>query len=347
MSRSGILTKMTNLPHEPMYGWAVDENGRPIPISAAERGKVYYCPVCEGEMVAKKGDMLQHHFAHKSLLVCTADTVARKVAGLWVAHRLRQAVAAGNPVEVDWTLPHDDKPFKINILKDVASIQENHDKVPNPGDIILRNAAGKAMVVVFLGLDGPPEAEKIAGWVRQRAAIIKLNPVGVRDGRMDLATLMAGSEVINGWLLLDNAELPADLIMEPEQIRQLLLDEVDKPPYRFYGSLTDEQHVSHVLHVGDHKVWLPPDMWSSVFGGSVNKLASDVSIVIRDMETGDGAHIALFYVDAHESNAIAIRRYPAGEPMMIDLKTSAYTLKRTTSLEIAEELAGGPIVYPR
>lgn len=51
---------------------ALDGNDR-VTINKALRGKEYQCLECNGIMIPKKGQIKQHHFAHKSEYTCTGE----------------------------------------------------------------------------------------------------------------------------------------------------------------------------------------------------------------------------------------------------------------------------------
>lgn len=48
------------------FPYARDEVGLPVHIGVAERGDMFSCLACESEMIVKKGEIKQHHFAHKA-----------------------------------------------------------------------------------------------------------------------------------------------------------------------------------------------------------------------------------------------------------------------------------------
>jgi len=48
--------------------FAKDSNGDRISIENADPKRVYYCPLCDGELVQKHGSQKIHHFAHKAAL---------------------------------------------------------------------------------------------------------------------------------------------------------------------------------------------------------------------------------------------------------------------------------------
>jgi len=328
--------------NQPMYGWALGQDGKPVPIAKAKRGERYTCPICHGDVVAKLGDIKQHHFAHINLLQCTPDNVARAVAGLWIADELAARLAQAQPVYVSWKINIQDHINRVDILKEVATIAQKREDIPS--DIALLDANGKPKTFILLGIDTPAPPSKIAEWTGAGITVITLNPAGVRSGVVDLETLLAQSTVFGGWWI---ANMPPELVMQPAEIREILKDSVVRPPHRFFAELQDSGSMTHILEVGTKKLWLPPELWHDVVGGTHNKLGTEVDVVIQEWAEPDSGHIALFYITAHQTNAIGIRRYPPGETVVVKLDTSAFRLERTTALDLAMQMIGKPIELPR
>jgi len=70
--------------------YAIDDTGNLVHIDSIEEGKTYYCPVCRGEFVAKRGNIRDHHFAHKGD-ICSWETYLHQVAKLKIAEWLKNA----------------------------------------------------------------------------------------------------------------------------------------------------------------------------------------------------------------------------------------------------------------
>lgn len=66
--------------------YAKDANGKLIDISMACRGQLVRCPVCNGKLVVRKGDIRDHHFAHKGGSNCSPESVLHMVAKSIVAN---------------------------------------------------------------------------------------------------------------------------------------------------------------------------------------------------------------------------------------------------------------------
>lgn len=52
--------------------FANDANGVRTPIYRANKNQKYYCPCCGEQMIQKRGSVIKHHFAHKSLENCVS-----------------------------------------------------------------------------------------------------------------------------------------------------------------------------------------------------------------------------------------------------------------------------------
>lgn len=343
-----MATVDQNHANEPMYGWALDKQGQPIPIRQAIRGQIYECPICHGEVVPKLGQIKQHHYAHLNLLQCTPDAVARAAAGLWVAQELRQLLAEATPLEITWTTQKGDESHTVNLLNGVVSVVQNRQLEWGVGDIVLLDETGHPKSIILLGLDSKqPDSAQIMAWNKAGVTAILLNPVGVRSGQMGLDQLLASSTVLGGWYL-PQTDFPADLVTDPDTIRKLLKESVNKPPYAFYRALTTEGELNHILELNDQKIWLSPDVWTQVVGGSKNRLPPDLEVIIKEWKQGDGSTLALFYVTLHDqSTAIAIRRYGSHEPVRIKMDDNSFRLQRTTALEVAQQLAGHSMELPQ
>ena len=95
------------------YGLAAD--GQPIHIADVPRGLACnsICPNCKAALVAKKGRIKQHHFAHASEpgSGCTPESYLHATAKILLASRFNTGVAvpfaihAGNALKIIFTMP--------------------------------------------------------------------------------------------------------------------------------------------------------------------------------------------------------------------------------------------------
>lgn len=342
-----MSTGKLNPQHLPMYGWAMDKYDVPVPIHAAKRSEKYFCPVCHGDMIPKLGDIKQHHYAHANLIQCTPDNVARVVAGRWLAMTLRHKLAAGEAVNAVWRTADDKEEHTVNILKHVTSVDEGYLIISDLIDIALNTADGKTPVAILTGIEGEPAPATIQRMMENQTMVVVLNPVGVRGGQIDLQALFNEAKIYGGWWLIGKEKLPEEFVIDAKTIRSLLRVTANKPPYRFYGELHTEAGMAHMLNMNGRKLWLPPEIWEQVVGGARNRMGQDVIIMTQEWQQDDGSQIALFYITVRETIAVAIRYYPPGQTITMELGNSAFRLARTTALDLAQQLAGGMITFPQ
>lgn len=68
------------------YHYAYDSEGSIISIDKTEKDKKYYCIGCGEEMICKKGQIRDHHFAHKNTENCNPETYLHQ----YVKHYIKE-----------------------------------------------------------------------------------------------------------------------------------------------------------------------------------------------------------------------------------------------------------------
>jgi hypothetical protein len=318
----------------PLYGWALEPDGTPVPIAAAKRGQSYTCPVCHRTVVAKLGDVNQHHFSHLDVMPCTPEAVARKVAGIWLTRALREALLAKRPVNIEWEIPQTGEVKTLDALMNVARVEKDYSLPLGKADVALIDAHGKPLVALMLGIQGTPSASRVVEWIQSGIAVVLLNSVLVRHGRLHPSNILAGARLEGGWLLLENQE---NLVTNPDKIKQILRGVVSDDSPIFYAELGTEGALSHILKVHGQKLWLPPEVWQQTIGGSKNKLGPDVHVYIQEWKEGEDCVTEIFYITARKTAAIALRRCPDGKVPSIRIDPS-FRRDQTTALDLARQL---------
>jgi len=317
-----------------MYGWALDARGRPIPIGAARRGAHgYYCPICNSPMIARKGDIKQHHFAHEQLIHCSPEAVAAAIGGRWLVLALGEAMVLKQPLKVRWYIA--EQTYEADILEDVVAIVENLPTPQGKAEIALKASDGNIKAV--LTLRDPVDKIQVERFVAAGIPVVSPNMQRFRSGQVSLESLLEDATIYGGWQLLGKIT-DEQLITDPDRIRTILKKSVENPPHQFWRSLESIPPHQYVLRVDDQKLWLPPEVWQTVIGGSLNHL-SNLKVIIKDWPIEeDGSVIWLFYVMLHDTSAIAVRRFASPKEAHASL-TFVYQLKRTTAEEVARLLA--------
>jgi hypothetical protein len=286
-------------------------------------------------MVAKMGEVKQHHFAHMNLMNCTPEAVAQTVAGIWLADALREYLTDQRPLIVEWRAQAGES-HRVDLLAGIAWIDHNTFLDTPQGNILLLDGGGEARAVIKLG---KTSSEEITTWARDGVTVVVLNPVDVTSGRYDLPGLMAAASIFGGWWLGDQTDMPRDLITDPGALRQVLTDAVARPPFVFCGDLPTEGPNAFVLEVHDKRLWLPPEMWRDVVGGTFNRIGRGVEVTIQEWDI-PGGRLGLFYVVVNQTYAVGLRAYPKGETLSVKLGDAAFRRTKTTALDVARQLVG-------
>jgi len=296
------------------YRWALDETGRPIPISQAQRGYRYYCPLCHGQMIPRLGEQLQHHFGHEEDTGCTPEAVTRAAVRRWIAIQLREALNNRQVIKVEWLCSKCGNHHSADLLGGAAYIYEGYlwDAV-HYADIAMVDTAGNVNAVILVQDEELPTADTLQFFTAKPIYTLII-PASVTPAESDFVTLVSQGQIAGAPCpMLQQA---TNIIQEPEVIRKALRDVVSRWPGYFYGELETVNGLSNVLRIGNEALWLSPEQWREIVGGTRNPLAPDVQVTMQTWPHSDGGTIWLYYATVRGTAAVGIKRYgPGATPM--------------------------------
>jgi hypothetical protein len=324
----------TPAPRHPLYGWALDAAGQPVHILEAGHSEAYYCPVCGGKMIARLGDIKQHHFAHETLQFCEPEEVARAAASRWLAHHIQACLNEKRGIVVAWSCPLCHQPHTADLLDGISEVRQKHEHDGLLSDLALMDAENRVRVALLLH---KPASEALITYARLGITVIA---VDATQGRFsDLPTLLAGSHIYGGICTTQKSAAQNGVVTEPADLRQVFTEAVAGPPHYVYGPLGDFAGLTHVFTLGDKKLWLPPILWQRAIGGLLHTINPALQIITQEWPQPDGSVIALYYVTARDTNAITVRRFPPGQPVYARLDSAAFRSDRLTAVRIARSFA--------
>jgi hypothetical protein len=334
------MTRRTHhLPDDPeslQYEWAFDATGEPVHISQAVRGTVYVCPLCHDRMIARLGDIKRHHFAHETLKTCTPQGVARAAAGRWIYNRVQECLNARQSVVMTWPCPLCQQAHTSNLLEDIAEVCQGYRQDELASDVALLDARGTVRSVILLA---KPSGDVLAACTRQAIAAIVVDATRSRSRLEDLAALLKGSPIYGGICDTQKAAAKEGTVTDAETLRRLLTEAVSTPPYAISGTLDNYDDLTHVFLLGQRRLWLPPILWQRAIGGLHHTINPALQVVSQEWPQPDGAVIALYYITARSTYAIAVRRYPPGQPIYARLDAALFRPDRFTAANIARAFA--------
>jgi hypothetical protein len=338
------MTEMNRTQEKPQLGkpvayyWALDADGVPLPITQAERGGRYFCPLCGGAMVARRGDHLRHHFGHEIVSQavspdgCPPDAVSRAALRRWIALRLREYMRDGKAFRVDWQCANCTKRHDANLLGGISQISEQHMVEGVSADVVLLDNTGKIRAAILIENQGES---------------LDVRPFTNRDILTMIvpATLMpANLDALRGRVI-GTCPTVQGAVRDKNTIRRLLKQTVARHPGYFYAAVEPHEGIAHTAKVGDILVWLPLEHWREIFGGTGNQIAPHVKVWIQTLPHDDGGLIGLFYVTVRGKDkgteqvteAVGVRRYLPGTLPAPSLD-ARFRHARITAFEVARAL---------
>jgi hypothetical protein len=326
----------TSEAHYPQYEWALDAAGQPVHISHARRGDRFICPVCQGRMVARRGDIIRHHFAHVYVNVCQPQEVTRLAATRWIVQQLSEALAAGQPVPLTYECPLCTQTHTTDLLARVARIQTDHTHDALTSAIALLTA--EDTVRAAIRLDTPP-ADGLRAYITAGITLLALNLERPSGELPDVAALLGRAAIYGGTCTTQDAAARLGVVTDITALRELLTLAVRHPPHYIYGPLEERDDLTHVFALGHQHLWLPPILWERAIGGLHHAINPALQIMTQEWPQDDGATIALYYVTARDTYAIAVRRFAPGAPVYARLETAIFHTDRLTAQLVAKSFA--------
>ncbi|MBN1201682.1 MAG: hypothetical protein JXJ20_07500 [Anaerolineae bacterium] len=322
--------------HYPQYEWAFDAARMPVHISEAERGQLYFCPLCGGRMVARLGDIKQHHFAHDELKRCTPENVTRAAASRWLTLKLQQSQQAHQSVMITWRCPLCQQTHVADLLDGVVQVQPDYVQGGVASDVALLDMDGRLRAVIAVR---QPGEDAITYFAHESIPLIVVSMTDISQRMLDLPALLGGATILNGPCDIQRTAAENNIITDVSRLRAALIQAVNAPPHHIYGPLDTFGNLTHIFMLGDVRLWLPPLLWRRAIGGMLHAITPALQIISQEWKQDDGATIALYYVTVRETVAIAVRRFEPGQSVVARLNTALFRTERITATDIARSFA--------
>lgn len=161
------------------YGQAAD--GRMIPIAQAERGAACgcVCPQCNRPLIAKKGDEIQHHFAHASDASCEGarETMLHKL-GKQIISDVKAIWLPAITARVEQII----RPIRERRLFEADHVEVETAIGPFRPDVVMKKGDRTVAIEILVSHRSTPE--KIAFYRAQRIDAVEIDLNGMRVDAM-------------------------------------------------------------------------------------------------------------------------------------------------------------------
>ena len=150
-----------------------------VHISQAQRGEVYYCFGCNGEMIMRRGEVKRHHFAHKPPAVhwCNGDNALHEAAKLNICEGFLEAIENGDRYNVGLPCARCGATIRVNCAEPGAGIATETSVVQGTrSDLVIIRPSGERRVIVEIKVTHDLEEKTAEKYASAQIPVVKVEP---------------------------------------------------------------------------------------------------------------------------------------------------------------------------
>lgn len=144
----------------PKISFALRER-KVVHIHDVESGKRLdcICPSCGKTLIAKKGNILQHHFAHDRETTCSLESILHKLGKTLIYEGVKLSIQAGAGVPLVWKCEVCGDEHRGNLLKKAVGVKLEQSLGPARQDLLLVNGKGTPLTAIEVVVSHMPEPQ--------------------------------------------------------------------------------------------------------------------------------------------------------------------------------------------
>jgi hypothetical protein len=144
-------------------------NGSLIHISEVEGGlhEDCRCPLCNRSLVARRGSLKVHHFAHATESNCEPETVMHLLGKQLLAEKVEAAIREGLPLFLSWHCEDCDDSHEIDLTQNIAQVSVEHDLGTLRPDVVLLTHHNEPAMILELVVTHSPD-ERVLAYCTER-----------------------------------------------------------------------------------------------------------------------------------------------------------------------------------
>lgn len=169
--------------------------GQLVHISEVENGLQpdCVCPACASPLVARKGSLKVHHFAHAAESNCQPETVMHLLGKKLLAEKVEATIRDGVPLRLSWICEECRDHHEIDLVANIVQVAVEHDLGALRPDVALLNMQHEPAVILEVVVTHPPDAHVIAYCAERKIPVFefKLKKMGDLEALRDSPILSA------------------------------------------------------------------------------------------------------------------------------------------------------------
>lgn len=152
-------------------------NGVLVHISEIESGRHLdcLCPNCQNVLVARKGTLKRHHFAHDvQPESCSYESAIHRTAKLLVYDALNRAIQNKTALPMKWKCQRCNDTHERNLVGKAGGVALEYSLETCRPDVLLFNTERKPIAAIEIVVSHPPEQESVSYYQANNIALITL-----------------------------------------------------------------------------------------------------------------------------------------------------------------------------
>ena len=117
------------------------------------------CPLCQGMLIARKGEYNQPHFAHQSDTNCDGESLLHIIGKRLLYSRISEAISQGQPLAFQWRCHECHDTHEGNLLDDAGRVGMEKDVGKIRPDITIYDLHGHPQVAIEVIVTHEPEKQ--------------------------------------------------------------------------------------------------------------------------------------------------------------------------------------------
>lgn len=152
-------------------------NGHLVHVSYVESGSKHgaVCPACSSALIARKGKLKIHHFAHRSDANCNAETALHRTAKILLYEEIKSALRNNQGIAVTWDCSVCESHHEGNLLKKARSVHMEHSLGKCRPDITLFDENSKPVAIIEVVVSHEPEEHVRKFCADHKIALLELH----------------------------------------------------------------------------------------------------------------------------------------------------------------------------
>jgi hypothetical protein len=173
-----------------LYTVAKLESGELVRAVDANKGMLYYCPICSGVMHLRKSgktgpNTKRPHFYHKSLTPnCTPESALHFAFKNLAWERINKTLGSNEPLPFSWNCSFCRSIHTGNLLRIATSIRLEHPVGQYTPDITLVDSNNQVVIVIEIVVTHAPEGNALAYYKKNNIPVIQIKVTS--DADLDL-----------------------------------------------------------------------------------------------------------------------------------------------------------------